>query len=83
LCTACSSAPSPRWPTWTSDRYTTYDSKELTNARAEHGSATVAKYRHRIASYTSTATKHGIGILQAIRDALLGRPWTAELPAAW
>ncbi len=29
-------------------------------------------YRYRIASYTSTAAKHGIGILQARRDALIG-----------
>jgi hypothetical protein len=38
-------------------------------------------YRYRIASYTSTAAKHGIGILQAIRDALLGRPWLPPLNA--
>jgi transposase-like protein len=39
---------------------------------------TTTSYRYRIASYTSTAAKHGIGILQAIRDALLGRPWMPE-----
>jgi transposase len=37
-------------------------------------------YRYRIASYTSTAAKHGIGTLQAIRDALLGRPWLPPMP---
>jgi hypothetical protein len=36
-------------------------------------------YRYRIASYTSTAAKHGVGILQAIRDALLGHPWMPEM----
>lgn len=36
-------------------------------------------YRYRIASYTSTAAKHGIGILQALRDALLGHAWMPDL----
>lgn len=43
--------------------------------------AKTTSYRYRIASYTSTAAKHGIGILQAIRDALLGHPWLPTLPA--
>lgn len=44
-------------------------------------SEAVTTYRYRIASYTSTATKHGIQTLQAIRDALLGNPWMPPLPA--
>jgi hypothetical protein len=44
-------------------------------------SETATTHRYRIATYTSTATKHGIGLLQAIRDALLGRPWTPPTPA--
>jgi len=44
-------------------------------------SETVTTYRYRIAGYTSTAAKHGIAVLQAIRDALLGRPWMPTLPA--
>lgn len=44
-------------------------------------SAETTRYRYRIASYTSTAAKHGIGILQAIRDALHGNPWLPALPA--
>lgn len=38
-------------------------------------SETTTNYRYRIASYTSTAAKHGINALNALRDALLGRPW--------
>jgi transposase len=44
-------------------------------------SESATTHRYRIASYTSTAKKHGIGALQAIRDALLGRPWMPALPA--
>jgi transposase len=41
-------------------------------------SQTTTSYRYRIASYTSTAAKNGVGILQAIRDALTGNPWMPE-----
>ena len=36
--------------------------------------------RYRIRGYTSTATKHGADVLTALRDALLGRPWTPPSP---
>lgn len=35
----------------------------------------------RIRSYISTATKHGLHILTALRDALTGNPWMPALPA--
>jgi transposase len=38
-------------------------------------------HRYRIASYLSTAAKHGVNTLQAIRDALLGHPWMPPHPA--
>ncbi len=38
-------------------------------------------HRYRIRGYTSTAAKHGADVLAAIRDALLGRPWTPPSPA--
>jgi hypothetical protein len=37
--------------------------------------------RYRIRGYTSTATKHRVDVVTAIRDALLGRPWTPPTPA--
>ena len=43
-------------------------------------SETVTKYRYRIASYTSTATKHGIELFEALRSLLLGRPWMPTAP---
>jgi transposase len=38
-------------------------------------------HRYRIAGYVSTAAKHGVDQLAAIRDALLGTPWTPPAPA--
>jgi transposase len=38
------------------------------------------KARYRIRGYTSTAGKHGVDVLAALRDALLGRPWTPPIP---
>jgi transposase len=38
------------------------------------------KARYRIRGYTSTVTKHGADALTAIRDALLGQPWTPPIP---
>ena len=43
-------------------------------------SETITKYRYRIASYTSTATKHGIELFEALRSLLLGRPWMPTAP---
>lgn len=41
----------------------------------------VTEYRYRIRGYTSTAAKHVVQILTAIREALLGRPWMPPTPA--
>ena len=38
------------------------------------------RHRYRIAGYASTAAKHGVDQLVAIRDALLGTPWTPPFP---
>jgi transposase len=35
----------------------------------------VTRDRYRIYGYLSTAAKHGIDQLAALRDAILGRPW--------
>jgi transposase len=43
-------------------------------------SDTVTTHRYAIRGYVSTVTKHGVDIMTAIRDAILGRPWT---PPAW
>ncbi len=40
----------------------------------------VTRHRYAIRGYTSTATKHGISALTAIRDALAGNPWMPPLP---
>jgi Transposase IS66 family. len=37
--------------------------------------------RYTILGYVSTAAKHGIDKITALRDALTGRPWTPALPA--
>lgn len=39
------------------------------------------EHRYAIRGYLSTAAKHGADLLTAIRDALLGRPWTPPDPA--
>jgi transposase len=43
-------------------------------------SETVTSYRYRIASYLSTARKHSINTMNALRDALRGQPWIPALP---
>jgi hypothetical protein len=40
----------------------------------------VTRDRYRIYGYLSTATKHGIDQLSALRDAILGRPWMPAPP---
>jgi transposase len=37
--------------------------------------------RYTILGYVSTAAKHGLDKITALRDALTGRPWTPALPA--
>jgi transposase len=37
--------------------------------------------RYRIRGYLSTAAKHGRNVMDALRDAILGRPWTPPDPA--
>jgi hypothetical protein len=44
-------------------------------------SEAVTRDRYRIHGYLSTAAKHGADQLAALRDAILGRPWTPS-PAA-
>jgi transposase len=41
----------------------------------------VTRDRYRIYGYLSTAAKHGIDQLAALRDAILGHPWTPAPPA--
>jgi hypothetical protein len=42
---------------------------------------TVTQARYRIRGYVSTAAKHGIDQLAALRNAILGQPWTPAPPA--
>jgi len=44
-------------------------------------SETVTQARYRIRGYASTAAKHSVNQFVAIRDAILGRPWTPPDPA--
>jgi hypothetical protein len=44
-------------------------------------SENVTRDRYRIYGYLSTAAKHGIDQLAALRDAILGRPWMPAPPA--
>ncbi len=44
-------------------------------------SEAVTRARYRIRGYVSTAAKHGIDQLAALRNAILGRPWTPAPPA--
>jgi transposase len=37
--------------------------------------------RYAIRGYLSTAAKHGINALDALRDALAGNPWMPPIPA--
>ena len=37
--------------------------------------------RYTILGYVSTAAKHGLDKITALRDALTGRPWIPALPA--
>ena len=43
-------------------------------------SETVTRHRYAIRGYASTAVKHGIPALAALRDALLGHPWMPPVP---
>jgi len=45
-----------------------------------HSLATLARWC-RIRSYLDSAAAHGITALDAIRDALTGKPWLPPLPA--
>ena len=40
-----------------------------------------ARDRYKILGYLSTAAKHGLNQITVLRDAILGRPWTPDLPA--
>jgi hypothetical protein len=40
----------------------------------------VTRCRYAIRGYASTAAKHGVSALAAIRDALAGNPWMPGLP---
>jgi hypothetical protein len=44
-------------------------------------SQTTTEHRYAVRGYLSTAAKHGVDILTATRDALLGRPWMPPDPA--
>ena len=39
------------------------------------------RHRYAIRGYISTATKHGISVFPALRDALTGNPWMPPIPA--
>ena len=39
------------------------------------------KDRYRIRGYLSTAAKHGHNMMDALRDAIIGRPWIPPDPA--
>jgi hypothetical protein len=46
----------------------------------EHRSSTGATAWLRVRGYISTARKHGINVMTAIRDAVTGNPWTGHPP---
>ena len=46
-----------------------------------HRSATGARAWLRVRGYISTARKHGVNVLTALRDAITGNPWRPPVPA--
>ena len=46
-----------------------------------HRSTTGAPAWLRVRGYISTARKHGINVLTALRDAITGNPWKPAVPA--
>ncbi len=40
----------------------------------------VTRHRYAIRGYASTASKHGVSVLAALRDALAGNPWMPPIP---
>jgi transposase len=56
-------------------------SKIQQNVSGRLTSVARTKDRYRILGYVATAAQHGHDKMRAIRDAVLGHPWTPELPA--
>jgi hypothetical protein len=56
-------------------------SKTQQNASGRLQSETVTEHRYAVRGYLSTVAKHGADMLAALREALLGRPWTPPEPA--
>ena len=44
-------------------------------------SETATRARYAVRGYASTATKHGVAVFTAIRDALAGSAWIPPIPA--
>ena len=40
------------------------------------------RHRYAVRGYISTAAKHGISVITALRDALAGNPWMPPIPAS-
>jgi transposase len=47
-----------------------------------HRSDSGARAWLRVRGYISTARKHGVNVLSALRDAITGNPWKPPAPAA-
>lgn len=69
------------WPTNNISERTLRPEKTQQKISGRLQSDTVTGYRLTIRSYLSTATKHQVNMMTAMRDALAGRPWTLPEPA--
>jgi transposase len=69
------------WPTNNTSERDLRPEKTQQKISGRLQSEDITRHRLTIRSYTSTAAKHGINIMTALRDAITGNPWAPPIPA--